>query len=486
MNVVQRVARNTLALFISSVISRVLGLFYIMYTARYLGVEGFGILSFSLAFAGIFSILTDFGLGPLTVREVARDESLAKKYLVNISLIKVILGIATFGLIALIINLLGYPEQVIKVVYLIALSVIFTAFIQMFNSVFQAFEKMEYISLGQILNSFLMLSGVIIAVKSGFTIIGFALLYFIVSIILLGYSFVVLRWKFTNLLFISVTKILEIDWNFWKSTIKKSLPFFLSAVVGVIAFRIDIVMLSIMKGNMVVGWYSAAYRIMEVLMFIPVSLVGAIYPVLSNYHVSSQESLKRAYLRIFKYLFIISLPLAVGITLLAGKIILIIYQNSFAQSVIALQVLIWTIPAIFLTFMYGTILASIDKQFLALKINFLCMLLNIVANLILIPKYSFIGASVATVITSLLSLILCFKVISKFICRIAIYRYITKPVIASITMGLFILFLPKMNLFFIIFVSIVVYFGVLILLRIFSKEDYNLFKEIIKQDEMKQ
>ena len=117
-----------------------------MYTARYLGAAGFGILSFALAFTGIFGVFSDLGLSTLTVREVARDKTLASKYLGNITVMKIILVIITFGLIAITINLLGYPEQTIKVVYLVALSVIFKAFSGMFYSISQAYEKMECVS----------------------------------------------------------------------------------------------------------------------------------------------------------------------------------------------------------------------------------------------------------------------------------------------------------------------------------------------------
>ena len=158
MNIVQRIAKNTGVLLLSQIVSYILGFFYVVYAARYLGAAGFGILSFALAFTGIFGVFTDLGLRPLTVREVARNKSLAPKYLANVSVMKIILVSITFGLIALVINLLGYPKQTIKVVYLIALSVIFGAFTGMFYSIFQAFEKMEYQSLGQILNSALMLS----------------------------------------------------------------------------------------------------------------------------------------------------------------------------------------------------------------------------------------------------------------------------------------------------------------------------------------
>jgi len=475
MNTIQRIAKNSLVLLTSNMISKILDFFYVMYTARYLGAEGFGILSFSLAFTGIFMIFTDLGLHNLTIREVARYKSLAKKYLNNVSVMKAILVVITLVLIAIVINLLGYPKQTVKIIYLISLSIAFKSFTEMFYSIFRAFEKMEYQSLGQILNSILMLVGAFFVISQRYGIIGFATTYSLVSLISLGYSFVFFTWKFT-------LPKLEIDLSFWKPTIKEALPFFLSAVVDIIAFKIDIIMLSMMKGDLTVGWYSAAYRLIEALMFIPATFSGAIYPVLSNYYISSKESLKLIYKESFKYLFIVSLPIAVGTTILAHKIIIFIYKSDFTHSIIALQILIWTIPIFFLTYMFGTMLAAINKQFLALKINFLCMILNVVVNLILIPKYSYIGASIATVITELLSFILCFYLLSKFVYKIQIHKYILKPLLASTIMGLFIYTFAgiKMNIFLSVCISVILYFGMLILLKTFSKKDINLFKQIVK------
>ena len=76
MNTVQRIAKNTGVLLASQVVSYMLGFFFVMYTARYLGAGGFGVLSFALAFTGIFGVFADLGLRQLTVREVARGESL--------------------------------------------------------------------------------------------------------------------------------------------------------------------------------------------------------------------------------------------------------------------------------------------------------------------------------------------------------------------------------------------------------------------------
>jgi O-antigen/teichoic acid export membrane protein len=479
LSTVQRIAKNTTVLLISQVASYLLTFFYMMYTARYLGAAGFGILSFAIAFTGIFAVLADLGLRPLTVREVARDRSLALKYLANISLIKVILVTITFGLIALVINLMGYPQQTVTVVYLVALSVIFMSFTQMFYSIFQAHERMEYQSLGQVLYAALMLGGVMFVIKHDFSVVGFASLFPIATVIILGYSLLVMRLKFSGSESGSSTRIIEFNWNFWKLTIREAFPFFLSSFVAVIAFSIDMIMLSIMKGDTTVGWYSAAHKLIEALLFVPAVFGASLYPVLSKFYVSSDESLKLAYQKSLQYLLIVSLPIAVGTTILADRIITIVYQSGFAESVTALQILIWAVPIIFLTNIFGITMASINRQPLALKINVSCMLLNVVLNLILIPRYSLLGASVATVATSLLSLVLGFRFLSRLVHKVPIHKLIVKPVITSVIMGLYVFLLRDIHFLLLICSAVVIYFGVLFLLKTFSKEDFSMFRKVV-------
>ena len=143
---------------------------------------------------------------------------------------KIILAAITFGLIALTIDLIGYPEETIKVVYLVAVSVIFMTFTLMFYSIFQAYERMEYQSIGRILNAALMLGGVVFAIKYGLGVVDFASLYAIASIVVLGYSFAILRWKFTNPCLTWSHHKMELDWTFWGKTLKEALPFGLTFI----------------------------------------------------------------------------------------------------------------------------------------------------------------------------------------------------------------------------------------------------------------
>ena len=92
MNTIQRVTKNISVLFVSQMLSYILGFFTLVYTARYLGVEGFGTLSFALALTGIFAVTMDLGLSTLIIREVSRDKSITKDYVANITTIKILLA----------------------------------------------------------------------------------------------------------------------------------------------------------------------------------------------------------------------------------------------------------------------------------------------------------------------------------------------------------------------------------------------------------
>jgi O-antigen/teichoic acid export membrane protein len=483
MSTVQRIAKNTTVLMIAQVASYLLAFFYMMYAARYLGAAGFGILSFALAFTGIFAVFGDLGLSPLTVREVARDKSLAPKYLANITLIKIILVVVTFGLIAMTINLTGYPEETIKVVYLLALSVVFGAFTQMFYSLFQAFERMEFQAIGQMLNAALLLGGVILVIKLGFGIIGFASLYVITNAIALGYSFAVMKLKFSNPAPAPAAKAIEFDWSFWKPAIKEALPFGLSTIFVTVFYWISTIMLSSMKGDAAVGWYNAAYRLVLVLLFIPGALGSAIFPVMSKFYVTSRDSLKFSFERSFKYLTILAIPIGVGTTLLARRFILAIFGAEYANSILALQILVWSSVFIFMSASFGNLFNSLNRQIIGTKIVGICCVANVVLNLILIPRYSLMGASVATLFTEFLSLaigLIWSRQIGYSLFNRNSACVVAKVLISSALMGVFIVYFHNLKLQALVPLAALLYFAILYIVKGADKEDMNLIMGIVR------
>jgi O-antigen/teichoic acid export membrane protein len=446
-----------------------------MYTARYLGAESFGILSFALAFTGTFAIFSDLGLNMLTVRQLARNKTLTSKFIGNITVIKLVLSLITFVLIALTINLLDYTEKTIIVVYLIALSVIISNFSKILYSIFQAHENLKIQSIGEVLNSLLLLIFALIVISLEFQVTAVAFSYFLVSVIVLGYSLSITVHKFGN-------PNIELDWDFCKSTIKEALPFGLSSLFVVIYFNIDSIMLSFIKGDEVVGWYNASYKLVYVFLFIPSAFFASVYPLMAKYYQSSEEMLQFVYIKCLKSMMIIAYPLAIGITVFADKIILLIYSEEYLQSIAALQILIWAVFFSYIAHATMYTLNSINRQIIYTKVAFLGMVLNVILNLILIPQYSHIGASIATVITEMCGFLLMFYSLKHHFRDSIKYMFIGKFGLVSLIITLTLFFIQYLGVIEILFLPVIgTYLAMLYLSGVVTKNDLTLFNEVFSK-----
>ena len=470
---IKRIAKNTGVFFVAQIVSYVFMFVYVAYTARYLGADGFGILSLALAITGIFGILAELGLTQLTVREVARNKKLTNKYLGNVALIRIILAIFTFLLAVLVVKILNYPQETAIVIYFITLYVILSSFSKLFYSIFQAYEHLEYQSAGTILNSLLILVITLVAMQMNLNIVIFALIYFIVSLIILIINILICVFKFT------VPK-LEIDLDFWKITLTEALFFGLAGIFTEIYFNIDSVMLSVIVGNTAVGWYYAAYRIIFILMFIPTAVIVSVFPLMSKYFESAKDLLKKEFGRLFRYLFTISIFLLVYGILFADKIILIIFGNDYTASILSLEVLMCVIPIIFLTYLFGNLLAAINKQRLVTLVTALCALFNIIINLYLIPRYSYIGASVATVLTEGVVFVMMFTYISKYFYKISVVNSVVKPLISGAVTAFCIYYLIGINWIIAAFLGVIIFILILKLIKGITDEDISIFKSLFQ------
>lgn len=468
-------AKNTLVLSISQMSSFLIAFFYTIALARYLGSDGFGTLSFALAFAGIISLIADLGINTFVVKEVAKDKSLAEKYLGNLFIVKVILSLISLLSVLLIFSILDYPFETKLVIYMIVLSVLIYSLANIFNSIFQAYEKMEYQSFGQILYTILMFGGIYFSIIQGYNIIIFAIIYLISSLFILIFNISVCIWKFSPLR-------LKMDLNFSKNKTKEAMPFGVNSIFVAVYVSIDSVILSFIQGNQAVGWYSAAYKIVNVLMIIQIVSNIAIFPVMTKFHIQSKNSLKKLVDNYFKLMLIISFPLGVGITILSKNIILLIYGIPYTNSIIALQILIWSGVFTFLYTAFAQLFLSINKQNVLIKITGICMIENILLNLIFIPKFSYIGASFITVITEFTLLILIFIVSKNLGYGITVKqtKEIIKVLFATLVMGIFIYFFSDLFIIILIPMAILIYVISLIILKLFDNDELILFKKILK------
>lgn len=471
MKALHKIVKNISFLFIAQIIGNLLNFFFLMYTARYLGAEDFGTISFAVAFTAIFSIFSDLGLTTLTVREISRDQTLTDKWIGNIIIIKILLALLFFGLIVITITLIGYQEKTIFVIYIIAFSVIIGAFINIFYSIFQASEKMEYISIGQVITSIAMLSGALIAIAYNYDIIAFASIFLFANIFVLIYCIVICSWKF-------IVPKLSVDPSFWKPLIIDAIPFGLTGIFGMIYTYIDSIMLSFMKGDEIVGWYSVSYKLVLCLSFIPVIINRAVFPTMSRCYPSSRDGLSLIVQKYLKLMITIAIPLGFGTIFIAKEIILLIFGQEYYPSIIILQILIWALSISFIGAALIQLFISINKQIIIIKISAFCVLINIIMNLLLIPTFSYIGASVATVITEFILISSIFVYANKlgYVSFKDFLKIVLQVIFASLIMYLFLNIFTNFNILILVPIAGIFYFICLYLLGGINKEDIYLIR----------
>jgi O-antigen/teichoic acid export membrane protein len=337
---------------------------------------------------------------------------------------------------------------------------------------------MEYQSIGAILSSVLLLTGAVILIARSAGVVAFASIYLISNAIVLGYSFFICVRKFR------LFKV-EIDWDFWRPTIKQALPFGLSGVFVTIYFWIDSLMLSLIQGNQAVGWYNAGYRLVFSLLFIPAVFNAAVFPAMSRFYISSQNSLQLMWKKYLRLMLILGIPIGVGTTLLAERIILLIFGEGYAPSVAVLQLLIWSLVFIFANAPFFRLFESTNKQIVVTKITGLMVIVNVAINLVLIPRFSYVGASVAILITEFIVVVFAFMLAQRdlyVIKKTELAKIVLKIASASAIMGLFIAYFQTYNLVLLIAAASLLYFGILYFVKGIEREDITLIKSILQSN----
>ena len=478
LNTVQRVAKNTSILIVGDVIFKLISLFVTIYLARYLGTVGFGKYSFVFAYLAFFNIITDLGLQQILVREMARDPTITPKLIGNTYIMRLTLTIFAVVLAMVIINLMSYPKDTTSYIYVAAFTLLFISFSDFYGTIFQANLKMEYNIIAKltfkVLSAWLIL-WIIFVLQGTLTQIILVLVFSEGVKTLINYSF---SRKFVRPRF-------EIDFGLWKYLLKESLPLALYSVIWIILFRTDIIMLSIMQGDAPVGIYSAAYKLSEPLWIIPGALLMSLFPIMSASFKSSEERLIMTYRLGIRYILIIMLPLAAGTTIIADKIIFLIYGIQFAGSVTALQILIWALVFTSVNLVLINLLVSMEKQKLNTISITLCAVVNVIFNFILIPILSYNGAAIVTVATSGMFFGLSFYFVSKHLHVLPIHKILIKPIISCLLMAAFVYYFIYLNIFLLVPLAAGIYLVALLVFKEFQKEDIEIIKKVVRGRERK-
>lgn len=477
---IQNIAKNTSYFTFALILQKVISFSYFAILARFLGPESLGQYFFAISFASIFGIIIDIGIANVLTREIAKDQGASSKFISNILAIKIPLMLLAWLMIYLFLFFLGYTGIVKYLVLMSTLCVTLDSFTYTFFAISRGHHNLVFESFSSVIFQLIVF------------VFGFYFLYFGYNVLfVMGALLIASIFNFTFAITLLKRKwkinfFEKIELSFIKHILIISIPFGVFAVFQRIYMYLDSVLLKILAGDYYVGLYQVAFKIIFSLQFLPMAFTASLYPAMSSYWKSDKNQLLVTFERAFSYLLIISLPISFGIAFLSKEIILI-FSSEFTDAFLPLIIIISALPFIFLNFPIGSLLNACDKQ----KWNTLNMgiatVTSIVLNLILIPKYMALGASITVLATNILMFSLGMYQIPKIIKLnfSRLFIIIAKTLLASALMSIFVFYLKDiLNIFLLVFISAIIYFLSLFLFRGFTKDDVlSIFNSFIKKSQ---
>ncbi|MFH1449880.1 MAG: flippase [bacterium] len=469
-----KVVRNTVIQSIGRALMMGMSLISMALITRYLGPLEYGLYSFVLVFIAFFHTVTDLGLKAIATREISQDRDSSGNLLSQTITLRLLLSFFSIFLACLIINCMNYPLTTKFLVYVSSIILIIEALKSTLDIIFEVSLRMEYVAVSNLLISLSFLILACLFVYKRGTLLDLIVVSLVSNLIglLTAYFF---SKKFVKIKF-------SIDYRLWKKMIKEAIPLGIAFLMISLYWRIDVVMLSLMKGDQAVGFYNVSYKFIEMGTLLSGMIMVSVFPVLSERFKLDPAQLKIIYQRSLKYLLMMGIFLALFFVILADKIILYVSGEEFKSSILSMQILGLIYPVYYIGALIGYMLIAIGKQWINTIFNTLAVLFNIVLNLILIPGYSFYGSSLATVITEVVQVTAALIVLSSFKYTPS-FKSITRSLFAG-ALSLLVLILPaEVNSIIKVILALIIFLSTLFLMKELSKEDLSLLlnKPVIQE-----
>ena len=424
-----RALRNTIVVLAAKVVARLVALVTVLYMIRWLGEIRYGSFSVLVNLTAIASVVLDLGFNVLFVREGARRHDEIQRYLRNVMSIRVVMSVLALGVLAALVIPIGLGYLLLPGFVLMVL----TSYSTLLRNGLYAVQQLGFEAVGVVLESVVLLALVFYGVKTGQGVAYFVWAYAIQYAFSCVYFSVVLAWK----------RIAVIGWSFelplLRQWIWKGLPFALTFVLTIIYFRIDQPLIDIFRGLREAGLYAAAYKPIESLLFVPITFLSIVFPVLSVYYRERRAELLDAVNRFYKALLLMGWPAALGIFVLATPLTPLLLGSKFLDSEPALRILALALGVAFVNNAFIGALNASDRQTSFSWAAGWSVAVNVALNLTLIPLFGFIGASWATVATELALGAVGWILTARHVGRVPVFALSWRVILAGLVMAVAIL-----------------------------------------------
>lgn len=386
----KKIVRQTISLATSGAVTRGATLLAGILIARFYGPSVFGQYATVGALAGLFLSISNVGVNYRLMRESSvRAQSLSTSYGTSLAVTLLLIVLAYLAL--LIVGFVAdYSRTTVKLIYVYGAAILVMGVQEVYTAIAQGTGRIGLISRYRAINGLWLLASVALAIVLEGNIVVFGILALIGAVVITG------TWGLVT------NRIVRprFDWSHVPTLFKESYLYGLSFFFLLLYFRVDTVMLSVMKSEAVVGEYNAAYQFIELAVKAPYLISFVTMPIAFSAASDVNES-EELHDKKIRYLSVMAVLIPLVLFWLAEPIVRYSVGGEYELAPAALQVLaIAMIPKV-VAMAPGDTLTAMDRQATRVGIQGGAALLNIVVNLVLIPKFGLMGAAWATVGTEL-------------------------------------------------------------------------------------
>jgi O-antigen/teichoic acid export membrane protein len=467
-----RALRFTILILLARILSRLLALVAVVAIGNALGDSRFGQMQTAVTYTALVGAVTDVGFTALYVREGARERHQLTRYFNNVASIKLFLVAVSLPILAACLWFAGIESLLLPAFALLILS----GYSLLLRSTLYALQRLNF-EIAEIVPE--------TAVILGMALIG-AHIHAGTGYFLWAY---VAAAAFATVYFISVLlgkRILRPRWQLepglFRQWIRAGIPLAITYLLTTVYFKLDVPILQHYRSYAEVGWYTFAYRPFEALLFIPATLRTVVFPVLSIYYRNAPTRVLASAEKLFKGLAIMGWPITVGLFLLAPQFIDLL-TSQYPQSGAALRILALAVVFMFVDNTFAAVLNAIDRQKLFAYVALSGLVINLGLNMILIPRFGYLGASWATVATEMGLALTGWLALRSALGPLHVVRSCWKPFLAGVVMGAFVWLCNPHGGFALVAVTVaaaLLYAVMLLVLRTADDEEKSIIRRTVR------
>jgi polysaccharide transporter, PST family len=368
--------------------------------ARILGAGAFGSYQFAFAATAMLAVCTDLGMGVWTTRALARDRSRAPSIVATALRLRFAASLPYLVVVALAAALAG-PGDTRQALALLGLAALVNAFVDYLLAIFRGFERLADEAHLNVARALLISVGGLGALALRRTVASLSVGLFVAMLAVGAYGLRLLRRGYGL-----DVRAGRFDRELWRSAASEALPLWLATLFSLLYFKGDVVVLKVFASDAEIGAYSAAYKIFEGLMIVPSVVLAATFPPLARAK-NDPERQRRWEGALVALLLVLGTGVAAVVYATSDRLIGLVYGAGFTRAAPSLRVLAGALPVLFLNFGLTHFLIARDLERRNLLFAALMLVVNVAANLMLVPRMLGPGAAWATLLTEVALTICC-------------------------------------------------------------------------------